>query len=392
MQQSIVTIEKLVFGGWGLARTDAGVVLVGDVAPGKTVAIRPVGRRGGVVTARPMSVLSPSPDRRVPACPYASVCGGCDWLHLSHEAQLSNKTSIFLDCMRRIGRIAAMPAPECIAAEASGYRHRAQIKIDAGGNAGFFARTTNTVVPIASCMQLVAPLNGLLAGFSDHAIACPADTRACMVIAGDNGSVASSPVIPGVTGDSVIITAGNRTFETTGGGFFQSNRPLLEKLGRWAAPLVSGARCLDLYGGSGFFSIMLADRFEQGLLVETDESLVAAARTNFRRNGVTHVAARAARAEALVSIAASFPPDVLIVDPPRPGLAGRVREGIAALRPPAILYVSCNPPTQARDAGFLVNEAGYTVTNAALIDLYPNTHHMESLLMLSRQEGGGPAA
>jgi len=385
MSRQTVTIEKLVFGGMGLARTSQGIIFVSDVAPGETVAIEPCGKKGGVTIARPVKVIEPSPSRRDPPCVLAGVCGGCDLLHIGYKTQVECKKEMFIDCMRRLGRIESLPSIEVIAAEEFGYRHRAQIKIDTNGNAGFFARRTNNVVPVRRCPLLVEALNSLLADLSGKRRALPRSLKNLLIVAGDNGSIASYPVIAGLTAERVTITVGNRTFEVQAKGFFQNNRPLLERLGTWAHDYVGGNFCVDLYGGSGFFSVMLADRFRQGLLIESIDKQVTGARANFERNAMGHFIAREGAAEQMLRLAGPRHVDCLIVDPPRPGLTEKVRQSIAALKPETILYVSCNPSTQARDAGFLVNTAAYAVTRAALFDLYPNTHHIESLLLLENK-------
>jgi 23S rRNA (uracil1939-C5)-methyltransferase len=386
MSDNIVTIEKLVSGGSGLARTDSGVVFVRDVLPGERVEIEPCGKQGGVAVARPVKVVEPSPARRGPPCPLYGKCGGCDWLPIVYKEQLAIKKEIVLDCFSRIGRIKNLPAFETISAQEFGYRHRVQIKIDGKGNAGFFARQTNDVVPVRSCPLLVGPLNDLLAGIADKKLPLPHLCKNLMAIAGDDERIASFPVIPGHTCASVSITVGGRTFEVPGSGFFQSNRLLLERLGAWARDHAAGAFCVDLYGGVGFFSIMLADCFTKGLLVESVGPQAADANKNFERNLITHFTAIEDAAENLVSLAGKKTIDCLVVDPPRTGLSKKVREAIATLKPKTFLYVSCDPSTQARDTGFLVNYAGFTIASAALFDLYPNTHHIESVLLLTRSK------
>ena len=380
-----VTIEKLVFGGMGLARTGGGIIFVSGVAPGETVTIEPCGKKGGQAVARPVEILNPSPDRREPPCPLAGVCGGCDWQHLAYAGQTKIKKEIFIECMQRLGRLKDLPLIEEVAAEEFGYRHRAQIKLDENGNAGFFARDTNDIVCIPRCPLLVDPLNALLNDFSEQQFVLPLSEKNFMVIAGDNGTIASSPKISGRTSKSVTISAGARTFEVQGGSFFQGNRPLLLKLGTWAAPYVQGDRCVDLYGGSGFFSVMLADRFKRGLLIESIDAHVAEAHENYKRNGLPHFESKKGMAEDLIALAGPEPVDCLIVDPPRTGMTKKVLEGIVKLGPRTIMYVSCDAATQARDAGYLVNTAGYSISRAVVFDLYPNTHHIESILLLTKE-------
>jgi 23S rRNA (uracil1939-C5)-methyltransferase len=386
MSHQTVTIEKLVFGGAGLARTDKGVVFVNDVAPGETVAIEITGKKGGVAHARPLRIIEPSPARRPPACPLYGRCGGCDWLHIDYKTQVECKKEMTAECMRRIGHIENFPDPEVITADEHGYRRRAQLQIDRNGNTGFFSRRTNDVVPVRRCPLLVDALNTLLNKIADGKASLPHALKNLKTIAGNDGHIASAPVIAGETDKNAVITAGNKSFEVPGGGFFQSNSLLLERLGAWAPDHVEGTFCVDLYGGSGFFSVMLADRFKEGMLIESVGAEVAAAGENFKRNGIRHFRTFEGNADDLLRLAGAQPVDCLIVDPPRSGLSPEVREAAAALKPKTILYVSCDPSTQARDAGFFVNKEGYAISSAALFDLYPNTHHIESLLLLKKSE------
>lgn len=380
-----VTIEKLVFGGYGLARTDAGVIFVTGVAPGETVCIEPFAKKGGSAITRPVEIIESSPARRTPPCPLAGRCGGCDWLYIAYHAQREAKQMIVRDCMTRIGRLKELPDIETISGDEFSYRHRCQIKISAEGNAGFYARNTNDVVTVTACPLLVPAINALLADLASCRVSLPPGATSIMVMAGDNDAVASSPMIPGRTTAGVTLTVDDKKFEVQANGFFQSNRPLLRDFGAWARPFIGGNFFIDLYGGSGFFSLMLAERFKQGLLIESVNAQVQQARENFRRNGCTDMAARSGRAEDLAGIVDSRKIDCLIVDPPRPGLTRKACESIAGLAPESLLYISCNPSTQARDLGFLVTKAGYVVENIALFDLYPNTHHIESVALLERR-------
>lgn len=384
MSTQTVTIEKLVFGGAGLARTDSGIVFVNDAAPDEQAEIEITGRKGGAAFARITKLLKPSPSRRAPSCPLYGRCGGCDWLHIEYKTQVECKKEMIVDCMRRIGRIENLPSLEVIIAEESGYRQRVQLKIDKAGNAGFFARQTNSVVPVRRCPLLVDSLNRLLNEIADKKVSLPGPLKNLMAIAGDNNRIASYPLIVGQTTAQVMVTAGNHAFEVSGHSFFQSNRFLLERLGTWARAYVEGIYCVDLYGGNGFFSVMLADRFKEGILIESMGAEAMGAKANYERNGIMHFRAAKGTAENLTSLVGKKPIDCLIIDPPRPGLTPAAQKAIAVLKPKTVLYVSCNPSTQARDAGVLVNEEGYTISAAALVDLYPNTHHIESLLLLNR--------
>ncbi len=384
----VLTISKLVHGGLGLAHTADGAVFVSDVLPGETVQARLVGTRARCAFAQPSRVIDPSPDRRAPFCPHASLCGGCDWQHIVYERQVSLKRQILLDCFRRQGKLEELPPVETHHSPETRYRIRAQFKIAPGGNAaGFFRRGSNDIVALDRCPVLVEPLERFLTRLGTVAprlAACPRHVKA---LAGTDGSVASSPVVPDLSGPSATIVVDGRSFEVSGDSFFQSNRHLLALLGRWAEDRLPGGVCVDLYGGVGFFSIMLSQRFSQVTLVEQDRSLVRLAVRNFDANGLDRSGAACANAERFAATATSSP-DCLVVDPPRQGLTRVVRNGIARLKPRTILYVSCDPATQARDVGELVRKHRYALTRLALFDLYPNTHHLESAAVLEHSDDG----
>lgn len=377
-----VTIEKIIHGGAGLARTDRGVVLVPGTLPEETVSVVSAGKRQGMEIMQVERILQPSPDRRSPPCEYFGICGGCDWLFIRYARQAKLKKEIFLESMERIGRLKQVPQPEIVTSAEFGYRRRAQLKLDTQRKTGFFKRGTNDVVQITSCPLLTERLNGLLKALNENPSLISRAVRNLPVIDGDH-TVASSPRVDGHTGEITDIRCGSFTFELKGTNFFQGNRFLLEKLGRWGTAWCSGDTILDLYGGTGFFSLMFAGKVTRGWLIESEKKMVAQANDNFRRNGVGHIMAIAAFAENLEQCLPGIPSTV-IVDPPRPGLTRKVREAMARFAPEVLIYVSCNCSTQARDCGFFCNRVGYHIAATALFDLYPGTHHIESVVVLTK--------
>jgi 23S rRNA (uracil1939-C5)-methyltransferase len=192
--------------------------------------------------------------------------------------------------------------------------------------------------------------------------------------------------VRGITNASAIISVDGRHFSVSGDSFFQSNHFLCGTLGQCAAGWLSGSTFWDLYGGAGFFSVFIAPHFSRGTLIDSEKSHVTDCKNTLIANKIGNV-------DALVQTVAEFvkeakksgkPPDCIVVDPPRSGLEEPVRSGIAHLQPSSILYVSCDPATQARDAGFFINSLGYRLEKAALFDFYPQTHHLETVLLLRK--------
>lgn len=400
MPADTLKIEKLVFGGHGLARDGNGVMLIPDTAAGDVVEVEEDGVKGGARIGRLAKIVSPSPYRREPPCRYAGECGGCDWLHIFYDEQVRRKKDILIDCLKRIGKFDYPRDVEVFTADEFGYRIRAQVKVDYARNAaGFFRKKTNDVVRIDKCLLLDGRLNGALARLNENGInnidsvnniinnggAPPSRVGkkyidgigSVKMLAGDR--LASDPVINGLTAASTEINVSGIKFSADGGSFFQSNGFLSEKLGRWAKGCLGGGFCLDLYGGIGFFSLMLADDFDEIISVENVAKQVRAAERNFAANKKDHIKAVLADAERGDSLRKILPgrrPGCVVVDPPRPGLVKAMRKWLIDAAPRRVLYVSCNPSTFARDAGALIG-GGYELARLALFDLYPNTHHLE---------------
>jgi 23S rRNA (uracil1939-C5)-methyltransferase len=395
--ETILKIEKLVHGGLGLSRTEQGIVFVADVLPGETVRAVMERPMAGQARAACSEVIEPSVSRRLPPCPLAGVCGGCDWLHIEYKKQLSIKEEIFRECLVRTGKIKDIPDITAHASPEFGYRRRVQVKIDrVKGTAGFYKRKSNEVISVSHCPLLCDSLNDFLSRLPNHLSTFPKKTEQVKAIAGTAPEpqkitkgyslVASSPVIQGFTVERTEIQVESLRFSVAGSSFFQSNIFLCGPLGRYAAEWLEGESFCDLYGGAGFFSAFVAPRFSGGILVDNEESHVAEAKSNFAENGITNVSSVAQTAAVFVETLGrgNKKPTCVIVDPPRTGLDERTRLGISKILPPVILYVSCDPATQARDAGFFVNAHGYRIEKAALFDFYPQTHHLETVLLLKR--------
>jgi len=386
MEQT-VTIEKFVHGGLGLARTEKGVLFVSDVVPGEKVRVIARGSIGGQNAAQPLEIIDRSPHRRKPACAYFGICGGCDWLHCSYERQLSAKEEIVAESFARIGKIRDLPRMEIFPSPEFGYRQRVQLKIDTTCKImGFYKRKSRDIVPISFCPLLRPGLNTLLTRQREIAELAAGGIDQIKCIAGTRGSIASSPALIPLTSAETTLRTGDVSFVVSGDCFFQGNVYLCEKLGSWAKDSIEGEHVVDLYGGVGFFSAFLHKRFKTGTLVDNVEKHIVLAKRNFEANGITNLTCRLAYAEDFLRDMRGFAPrtDCLVVDPPRMGLSPKTRHAVCRYGPARILYVSCDPATQARDIGFLIITGKYVLKKIALFDLYPNTHHMETVVLLEK--------
>ena len=379
-------IERLVFGGSGLARSERGIVFVEGCVPGETVEADITGSRGGVLSAHIREIVIPSPDRRIPPCPYAEVCGGCDWQHITYQQQLKSKYDILIDCLRRIGKISDIPSIEVIASPEWNYRTRARFKIDYGQRLlGFFKKRSHKVVGIDYCPVLCPALNTVLEDSKRVLSALHRRVTQIRVVSAPDSLLASYPVIKGLTHKSTEVKVAGKDISVSARDFFQANGLILEKFGLWARDMVGGDSFMDIFGGIGLFSLLVGERFKKGILVEIDREMAARAAKNLSLNYMHHIQIVAASAEDFFSKKLDHlqAPDLMIVNPPRTGLTEVVRRAILKIMPGHLLYVSCNPSTLARDVGFMLSNSDYCIEKGALVDFYPQTHHMETALLLS---------
>lgn len=373
--------EKLLFGGFGMTRTDQGVVFVDGLLPGETGEVKPAGKRGGIPFFTAVNVTEPSADRREPPCQWFGKCGGCNWLHIKHSAQLKAKRLIFDDAMQRIGKFPQYPEPEIFSGAEFGYRSRVQFKVNAASQAvGFFRRRSHEIVNIDTCPLLSERLNELL----KHKMAISAQATKGVFKAIDTGTtLVSSPALAGIAVADAEFELDCKKLRVSGESFFQNNMALATKLANWCSDLLSGERLLDLYGGTGLFALFHAKNFRHITVIERDPQMVKNANTVFQHNFI-NAKAVASTAE---NFAGKYTPgyfDAAIIDPPRQGMRKAALTAIAKLAPRQLLYISCNPTTQARDLGILIREHGYSIARTAIFDLYPNTDHLESGVLLKK--------
>jgi 23S rRNA (uracil1939-C5)-methyltransferase len=417
-----LSIEKAAAGGRMLARHDGQVVLVAGAVPGERVAARVERTERRLAFAAVVDVKAPSPDRRLPFADPA--CGGCVYSHIDYARQLELKADLLRDAFYRLGRmplegpIPVAPSPE------RGYRIRARLHAE-GTRVGFYREGTHELCDAAATMQL-----------SDRGMAAATAAVSCLVAAGatvETVELAESvdatqlalavgvgdvrqidpdvrrdlPRAAGVegcvvrdekgrrfaAGEAVIVdplpalTAGRASsgvLRHRPDSFFQANRFLVPALVSGVLDAVAGdGPVLDLYAGVGLFAIALAATARREITaVEGDAASgadleenaaqpdLAAGAVSIARDSVErYLQRRARRAPALATV---------IVDPPRSGMTADAVQSILALGASRLVYVSCDPPTMARDARRLL-DGGYRLDSLRGFDLFPNTPHVESL-------------
>jgi 23S rRNA (uracil1939-C5)-methyltransferase len=383
-----VEIERILPGGAGLAHADGRTILVGLAAPGDVVRVRVESVRGKTAFASITEIIKPSTQRIEPPCPYFGRCGGCDFQQLDYAAQLEAKVGIIRDCLRRIARIETpFEIPINASPRAWHYRSRAQWQHDAiTKRLGYFERGTHSVCDVVECPVLVPQLQAILSDLRDrmNADTLPEGVEDFQAVAGDDGA-SLVPFVDENFSSEARREIGGFRYRFNAAGFFQINHELLGSLIAYALKdTQSGNVALDLYCGVGLFTLPLAKKFKRVIGIEAVAAAVIDARRNVEEAQLANAEIECASVgDWLQRNARDFAPvDHILLDPPRAGAEGSAVEGIIALRPRRITYVSCDPATLARDLKILL-AGGYHLADLAAFDMFPQTHHVETIAHLT---------
>jgi 23S rRNA (uracil1939-C5)-methyltransferase len=421
-----VAIEKMVYGGEGLARTPEGVLLVPGVITGERAQVLPEAPRRGVRRGRLLELTESSPHRVTPDCPYYSICGGCQHQHISYEAQLQTKQQILLECLERIGKFRLEIPIQVIPSEPWHYRNRVRLQVEktaSGFRVGYLEHHSHTLVAVDSCPIAMPAIEAVVRELSKGLLAelFPDGTCELELFADESGGAMLATVysilpppttfgdawrsalpqfetvcwsrIASRAGDSrpmdtvwgsgaITYRVGEFHFRVSHHSFFQANHSTLRPMMEAATGDCSGGRALDLYAGAGFFTLPLAHHFERVAAVESHPASARDLATNVGVMGTRVHAHRKTAERFLASTSRNW--DLILVDPPRTGLTPPVIAGLQHLSAPRLVYVSCDPTTLARDLHVLC-ASQYCIESIHLVDQFPQTFHIESIVHMSRR-------
>lgn len=379
-----VRIDRLATGGRGVARLDGRVVFVeGAVAPGELVAVSVLADKGRFLEAALARVLEPSERRIAARCTHFGVCGGCAWQHLSYADQIEAKKGLLEDSLSRLAKLPSWPEIQIVHGEPWGTRNRAQFQPGAPGAPwGFFEAGSRRAVELKECPVLADELQGVWNDLRKVQADPMAQRRerSAFVWGGQGQRLVA---LPGLESPVAAVSILDREFRFPVDGFFQSNLSLLPRMVELALDGLRGGRALDLYCGVGLFAAFLEDRFERVDAVESDPRASRFGPGNLRR-ATYHDAFAEDWLEAELAKGRLADVDAIIVDPPRQGLTERALRAVVAIAPSHLRYVSCGHDTLARDLRLFV-DAGYSLEHIALVDLYPQTPHLEVVCALERR-------
>jgi len=438
-----LTIEKLIYGGDGLARLPADengrgkTVFVPFVLEGEKVAAAIVERKPGFARARADQILVPSAARIEAKCPYFQRCGGCHYQHTSHEHQLEIKTFILKENLRRLAKLELASEIKVHASPPWNYRNRTRLQVRAAGEfaLGYFRLASHTVMPVEECPISSPLINRAIAtlwklGRAGHIhaqvreielFANEDDTKLQVELFCDERPEKSQSAHSGqefaeqlrremsevvslyVFGQTIAMSRGAQghimeeplwtlgtgefryrtktaEFRVSGGSFFQVNRFLVDELVTIVTASRTGDLALDLYAGVGLFTATFGKAFGHIVAVESSHSAAADLPYNSGPNVKTVLATVD---QYLAGKGNKLKPDLVLVDPPRAGLGDRVVRSLARMETHRLTYVSCDPATLARDL-VMLTAGGFRVQGVHLVDLFPQTFHIESVVELVR--------
>jgi 23S rRNA (uracil1939-C5)-methyltransferase len=416
-------IDRLSYGPYGVGRMDGKAIMVPRSAPGDRVVARIIESKERYSIGEIVKLITPSPLRQTPPCPYAGDCGGCTWQHIGYPEQLKAKQQSVADALRRIGKLDNFDLKPIIASpSAEHYRRRIRLQVSAVKRLGFYSSASHHVVEIDNCQIAAHPLNHVIAALrswldqlattvehievssgdepgqtvvtvaanaplssSDEALCAklvdPANSiHGAIVHGNDWRKTWGDPSITVTLDDQLTLKLDADTFTQVNA---EANRLMLIQL------LNAGAfdkqdRVLELYAGAGNFTLPIAKRVGGITAVEGFRNAVTSGKLNGQRNAIDNIHWTCAPVPRAVSQLKKQRVKFtkIVLDPPRTGAKG-IESDIAALGAAMILYVSCNPTTLARDLAAL-SQHGYKLLFVQPIDFFPHTFHVESLAVMIR--------
>ena len=404
-------------GGAAVAREDGKVWLVNYALPGEVVEAEPRGRQGGVAVAAAKRILEASPHRVAAPCPYFGECGGCQLQHAAYEHQLELKRQVVEEAWARAGL--RLPPDAAVLGMDDPWRYRIRGEFEAlagaeGWRFGFHRLRSHSVLPIDSCLIHDRRIEDALPAFARAATELGlAGLQNLLLTVEPNGrgllwrlrfrgpeprwpheqfAHRVAELLPDIVllDDAMSLEFWDLTFRVRSDTFVQTNYRQMLVLYRAVLDMLepqAEERILDLYAGIGTISVAVARRAAGVTAVEENPRAVQVGRLNARINstgsGSAPVEYLPGKVEEALKQVRQGRHQAAVLDPPRAGCEPAALAELIRLGPPRIVYVSCEPSTHARDLVALVR-GGYRVRRAAIVDMFPQTYHIESVALLQR--------
>ncbi|HXE15008.1 MAG TPA: class I SAM-dependent RNA methyltransferase [Bryobacteraceae bacterium] len=395
LERHRVTVEKLIYGGDALARIDGQAVFIPFALPGEEVEVRTSPGKGKSLRGLNTRVFSASAQRVQPGCEYFGHCGGCQYQHADYAYQLEQKVAILRETLARLGKITIEQEIPVIKSEPWGYRNRVKLHFERG-KVGYREAELHKLCAIGHCPISSPRLNAVIAALNDAVKRreWPSFVSGLEVFTNETDvqfhvTETARPVakrffswcagiIPGFQPDSVTYESSGQKLRISRGTFFQVNRFLIDPLVQEVMGDYEGRSAIDLYAGAGLFSLPLSRRFASLTAVERSAPAYHDLGYNAEQFGRSVTAIKTTSDEFLARFDGTA--DLIVADPPRAGLTRTVTSSLLRIQSPRIIIVSCDPATLARDLESL--SRAYAIRRIALIDLFPQTYHFETVVHL----------
>ncbi|MBR3116647.1 MAG: 23S rRNA (uracil(1939)-C(5))-methyltransferase RlmD [Bacilli bacterium] len=401
-----VRIERFTNEGYGVALYDGLVIFVPDALVGEEVRIKITELKKNYAVASLLEIIKISNDRTIPICPFYDKCGGCDIMHMSKDLQLNFKKVKIHDVFKKVCNLDVDVNDVC-SFNSSNYRNKVVFRVE-GNRIGFYEPKSNTIIDVRECMicddlinETLFKIRDFINYYTSHGIEevmiRVAREEVMVYLSSLNkrwypyfikrlNNVASiyvrDELIYGV--DSINQKINDLVFDISPKSFFQINPKTAEKMFEYALKNIEDQNvCADLYSGTGTIALSLAKKSRRVIAIESNESAVEDAKENMVLNGLDNIEFKLGRVEDLIDELIELNIDTLVLDPPRTGSDKRSLRALLKIKPKNIIYISCNPVTLARDYNVIRNL--YDIKDIQPFDMFPNTHHVETVMVLERR-------
>lgn len=377
-----IKIEKMAIGGAGIARHDGLVIFVPQSVPGDQLLVQITNKKKNFAEAEIVKIISPGPSRRVPPCPIANFCGGCNWQHINENEQLQQKQSLVFETIKKFNPTLEFEyLPIQKSPRVFRYRNRIQPKFK-NGKFGFFQRNSHQIVEISDCLITEEILTNQFLNVKKWA----SDKKTRDLLR-----------LEMYISDENEVRYGLITDDDDGVGFSQVNRfqnmDLLQTTLNWAKSITADqslaqnySQIIDLYAGAGNFSFPLMSEFKNSKInaVELNPKLVARARTRLKDARLQFIESDV---ESYLKKAQIGHNDLILLDPPRMGANEFIMRALAAAKPRKIIYISCHPVSLARDLKWFFEWThkfghSYRLSKVQAFEMFPQTDHVETIAEL----------
>jgi len=405
--EHIIEISSLVYEGYGMGRLpDGKAVFVPFVLPGEIVRIKIREEKKRFAYGELIDIVKKSENRITPRCKHYSFCGGCHYQHIPYDLQLRYKREIFIEQLQRMGGVEAPQVEKIVSSSREwGYRNTLQFHLSPKGELAFMDAAKARTFVVEECflpmeeISRIWPLltfekgngihrveirqnetNDVLLKLEGSQSAIP-DIEVAASISAVHSSLNDQVVIAG--DDHLTLSLMGKEFRVSAGSFFQTNFFGTGALVETVLEMVDGLSgiLMDLYCGVGLFSSFLANAFDHVIGIEASESACADFAVNL--DAQKNISLYIGTVESILAGIKEIP-EVVVLDPPRKGVNRFAIDALVEKSPRVVIYVSCNPSTLARDIKRLMR-SGYSLQRSVLVDMFPQTYHIESVNLLTRK-------